>query len=291
MTIEQLRYFVTAAECLNFSEAARRLYVAQPTLSYGISSLESQLHVKLFHRDSRNISLTASGEAFLETIGDVVDRVEIAADNARRAGQGFFHSLTIGFLGSISKKFFPVWIPAFITHHPKITLNLMQMEMGPLHSALESGEVDIAFTRSLDLRGSEWEKICDDPLCLVVRSDHPLASRQHIEICDLKDEPFILANEKISPGWYRFVKQLCRNHGFEPRIAYAPHNNATVFTLLDGGLGVSILPQSGKYYNIQSLVFLPLRGDDMQTDIVAAWRGSSRNPSISIFRDEIRNLR
>ncbi len=116
MTIEQLRYFVTAAECLNFSEAARRLYVAQPTLSYGISSLENQLHVKLFHRDSRNISLTASGEAFWKPLGTLVDRVEMAADNARRAGQGFFHSLTIGFLGSISKKFFSVWIPSFITH-------------------------------------------------------------------------------------------------------------------------------------------------------------------------------
>ena len=293
MTIEQLRYFLAAAESLNFSEAARKLYVTQPTLSYGISSLEDQLQLKLFERGGRSLALTPAGKVFLENIRDVIRDVEIAIDKAKKIEHNFLPSLAIGFLGSPIKIYFPVWIPAFFKQHPEIDLNLMQMEMGNLHSALEDGTIDLACTRSVDLIDSKWavwQKICDDPMCLVVRSDHHLASCTKVDLRTLRDEHFIIVDEKASPSWHKYIMQLCKNRGLDPIVVNSPVHMETVYTLVDAGMGITLMAKSAKNYNIKSLVFIELEGDDAMSDVVVAWQKNASNPAILAFLDVIKDL-
>ena len=72
MELRQIRYFVAAAEALNFTRASERLNVAQPALSRQIKSLEDELGIQLLERDSRQVRLTYAGEIFLEDVREVL---------------------------------------------------------------------------------------------------------------------------------------------------------------------------------------------------------------------------
>ena len=292
MTIDQLKYFIVAAELLNFTEAANRLYVSQPTLSYGINRLEDILQLKLFHRGKRTVTLTASGQAFYESIKDIVFRIESAVDYARSLEQSVIQGLNLGFLGSLSRRFFPTLIPNIFGLHPNIRLNLIQMEMDQLCTALENGEVDIALTRSVCLQNKNWvmsQKICDDPLFLVVRNDHPLADRELVELHELANESFILEDENYSSYWNKYIKLVCKQNGLNVQIEYTTANSATIDTMIVSGLGVSLRPESCKFNNFsERLSYIPILGEGLVSDAIVAWRVSNQNQSIPILLKSIK---
>jgi DNA-binding transcriptional LysR family regulator len=280
--IQQLRYFVTLSKCLNFSEAARRLNIAQPALSNGIAVMEKNLDLKLFYRDKRSVRLTAAGEMFLQEAIGIIDRYELAIEKARQIHQGLGGGLKIGFLGTLIKKDFPQWIPAFRKKYPNINLSLEQLTKDALRERLEKGIIDIGFAHSQHLLESsylDWKKIRDDHLCLVMHKDYPLASASHINFSSLDKEPFIINNEQ-----FKKITQICANLGFVPNVTYAPSSIETIFTLLDAKLGIAILPSSCKEIRQTNLIFWELKEAD---HYVVAWRKNNGNPAILLFLEEI----
>src|SRR5476649_2756835 len=98
MELRHLRYFIAVASNLNFSEASRRLHVAQPAISQTILDLEDELGVKLLSRNSRRVKLTAAGDAFLAEARGVMARADGARVAAQRASKGEIGCLRVGFL-------------------------------------------------------------------------------------------------------------------------------------------------------------------------------------------------
>src|SRR3954454_14526676 len=107
MEIRQLRYFTAVAEHLNFTEAAKKLFVAQPAVSQQIASLEKEIGFKLFNRDKHSVQLTHAGRVFLNDALEMLDRSEAAIKKARKAAIGEVGQLSIGFLNAPVKKFLP----------------------------------------------------------------------------------------------------------------------------------------------------------------------------------------
>src|SRR5215467_10746777 len=127
MELRHLRYFIAVAQHLNFSEASRRLHVAQPAISQTILDLEEELDVKLLRRTRRKVELTTAGNAFLSEAVEIIRRSELAKTIAQRVGGGEVGYLNIGFMPSATAPFLPRLIAAYKRRFPNVEMLLHEM--------------------------------------------------------------------------------------------------------------------------------------------------------------------
>ncbi|MFZ5967446.1 MAG: LysR family transcriptional regulator [Bacillota bacterium] len=294
MDIRQLRYFIAVAEHLNFTEASKHLFVAQSAVSQQIADLEKKIGVQLFIRDKRSVRLTSAGTVLLKEAINLVNKSEEAIEKTRQADLGIIGSLKIGFLGYSEKNFLPYLIRQFRRNHPKVDLQLDQYNHGMLTEALDAGELDIGFTFSFGLDtigGLESSSIFTETISIVMHCDHPLANSTSIRISDLAQEHFIVLNREESPQGFNQTLLICGNSGFSPNIVREPRLLHTVLLLVDGGMGIAILPKSLQLYSSPSLRFVDIEGDKNEYDLVAAWKKTNMNPSIPLFLKEIESAK
>lgn len=293
MDIRQLRYFIAVAEHLNFTEAANQLFIAQSSLSQRIAELEKTLGVKLFERNKRSVQLTSAGKVFLKEASYLLQKYEEATERTRQADSGIQGTLNIGFLGYSVNQFLPKCIKKFRREYPLIQLKLDRYSHGRLNEALKNDELDLTFTSSFGLRNIpnlEVLKVYSDISTVVVYEDHPLASYEKVKMAELNEESFITQKREVSPQAYdRFLK-MCTDSGFSPNIVNQTSFLDAVLLLVEGGLGIAVMPKNVKTFANPGLRFLEIEGQISEFDIVAAWKKNSSNPSIPFFLKEIENL-
>ena len=289
MTIEQIKMFITAAECLNFTEAANREFVSQPTLSYSISSLENQLHLKLFVRDKKGVALTKAGEVFYEHVRDHVGGIEDAIKAAQESVKKPVASLSVGYLISPAEKHFPEWIPAFVDKYPDARLVIEQYEMTDLKNALFNNVVDIVLSRSLDyVDCREYVEICPvnkEQLFCAVGGGHRLYGRENISIKELEGETIILPDAERSKSWYNFALNFCRSHGIEfaPEKIKTVKSASAIHPLVSCNMGIALSSGSWKQKHGGSIDFLPFSDAEINYDSALVWRKNNKNPLIEWF--------
>ncbi|MCL6600473.1 MAG: LysR family transcriptional regulator [Alicyclobacillus macrosporangiidus] len=292
--IRQLRYFLKVAQHLNFTEAANELYVAQSAVSQQIADLEKKIGVTLFVRNKRSVRLTSAGMRFFDDVSDIVGRVEEAVHNAQLVQSGIVGSLKVGFLAPHVRAFLPNVIKRFRDAYPDVELNLNHYHHGMLIRAIENGELDLAITTPFGLHrieGIQVERILTEPFYVVLHRQHPLASRQHLRISELKDEKFIIHNRQDSPvGFFDFTLQLCAKNGFTPNIVSQPRFVDTVLVLVESDIGIALLPKSlEQHYSTPNLKFIPLADcEEHSLDLVMVWKNDNQNPSLPIFLNVFR---
>lgn len=290
MDFRLLREFLCLAEFLNFSEAAKQLYMGQPVLSRHIADLERRLGVQLFVRDKHSVRLTVAGEVMRTEAGALVDRYEEALRKIRLAASGLVGQLRIGFLEKPVRKFLPALITGFRRNYPHVDLQLNQLNIGALTQALRHGELDIGFTLSFDIPRQEGfgsRTIYADTLAAVVRSDHPLAGAGRINLAALANEAFIFAAREESPGIYGRVLDLCAASGFKPNIVkhYSFPDNALL--MVETGIGVAVLTRHMEDSASPALRFVAIEGEGTSFDVVVTWKTANANPAILPFLKEL----
>src|ERR1700751_5030025 len=149
MELRHLRYFVGVAQYLNYTEASRRLHVAQPAISQTILDLEDELEVKLLLRTKRAVQLTAAGTAFLREAREILRRADEAQHLAHRAARGEVGTLGIGFFGTASAPILPALVQAYRRKFPDVELHLFEMNPDQQLAAFDKGRIDLGFTRTL----------------------------------------------------------------------------------------------------------------------------------------------
>ncbi len=293
MDIKQFRYFMAVAEHLNFTEAANQLFIAQSSLSQRIVELEKTLGVKLFTRNKRSVQLTSAGKVFLKEATYLLQKFEEATERTRQADSGIQGTLNIGFLGYSVNQFLPKVINKVRKQYPLIKLKLDRYSHGRLNEALKNDELDITFTSSFGLQNIpnlELLKVYSDISSVVVYEGHPLASVKKVKMAELSEESFITQKREVSPQAYdRFLK-MCTDSGFSPNIVNQTSFLDAVLLLVEGGLGIAIMPKNVKSFANSGLHFLDIEGEISQFDIVAAWKENSSNPSIPFFLEEINKV-
>ncbi|MCL1895449.1 MAG: LysR family transcriptional regulator [Clostridiales bacterium] len=290
MDTKSLRFFLAVAEHRNFTKAAEQLYSTQSTLSHNIAELEAELDTKLFHRTTRSVSLTPSGEVLYKNAKDLIARFERIETEIRKADSGTSGEIIIGHLLSPFKDFLPAMKKHFQAEYPDIKVRFVRKNLAPLTEALIRREIDVLFTMSFgidSLPDIQWKPLFPDGMSLALYPDHPLAGAESIDYPELGKEDFVTLEEGESPIFHSMMLRVCAARGFIPNIVATPPAVDSVLMDVRAGFGIAIVPTNlGKYYK-HDLEFIELEGEDTKFYEAAAWRKDNSNPTVPLFLSSI----
>lgn len=284
MELRQLRYFIAVAEELHFTRAAARLHIAQPPLSQQIRALELELHTQLLRRTSRNVELTAAGQAFLEEARRTVAQAERAAQVARQAAKGPTALLRLGFVDSSLHGYVPVLLRRYRREHPEVHVMLSERSSGQQVEAIQRGELQVGLLRPP--RGGPQlalEEIGRERLVAALPSDHPLRSRREIGVDDLSGQPLVFFQRSIAPGLHDQLMGLFRAAGLFPMIVEEASEGHTIVGLVAAGLGVSLVPETLSRWRQRDVVYRPLANPPAWVAMCVGWRRGDRSEVVATF--------
>lgn len=213
------RYFLAVAEELHFTRAAERLHVSQPSLSAAIRGLESQLGAELFLRTTRQVRLTAAGEALIPGAKEVVSAAETAIADARATVGAALLSLGV----TRSAHGFGAALVRTLKRRAKSLQVDVRYDFAPaLEQRLLSGELDLAVAFCATAHaGLRRQRLVDLQAVCAMYAHHPLAERASVTTEELADQTFVMPADWMGPGLTAAVLALCQTAGFEPETATA----------------------------------------------------------------------
>ncbi len=240
-SIHQLEYFVAIAEEQQFTRAAERLHVAQPSISAQIGRLERLLGASLFHRGRSPVTLTDAGRELLplarRVLQDLAEVNEgIGELEALRRGR-----VAVGATPSLAVAFLPAALASFHRRYPDVRLSVLEGASRQLLEQLEAGVLDLALgAMPLALPTLERVVLATEEFVVVARTDHPLASRRAVTVADLADVPMIMFRE----GYDVRASTLSAfaTAGFAPTVALEGGEMGSVLSMVRAGLGIAIVP-------------------------------------------------
>lgn len=281
MELYTMRYVLAVAEYRNFSLAAQACHVGQPALSQQISKLEKELGVALFHRNSRGAVLTEAGEEFVRRAQEIIQRTE-----ALQTEMSFYAglrkgTLNLGIITSLQCIDFGGLLSAFCGSYPDISVNITQGGTHHLSGLLVERKIDAAFL-NLPLSGLpaglSFEKLGEDEYHLAVPSLHPLAGRKTVSLKELAQEHFIF--HQTGQVASELCLKACRQAGFEPSIVCRSGSPTTGLYMVQGGLGVALLPsEEFRSHTLQGVAELKLQ-EKITKEVGIAWRSDAVSPLV-----------
>lgn len=295
MELRHLRYFIAVAEELNFTRAATRLHIGQPPLSMQIRDLEEEIGVRLFERGPRRVALSTAGERFLLHARRILDGVEEAVAEARRAARGELGELRVGFTSSLPfTDLLPDALNAYRRRFPQVRLQLREMFTPEQFQSLVRGELDVGFVRlqaGTPPAGIVLREVARNPLRLVVNAAHRLAGAAQVRLAELAGEDFISFPADVCTDLPGVLRALCRQAGFEPRIVQTAREATTQIGLVAAGLGVAVLPAPLESVRIARVRYLALAEPEAQFRLALAIREGEPVPTLGGFLEVLESLR
>lgn len=242
MNLFYLRYFVTLAHVQQYTKAAERLCITQPSLSHAISQMEKELGLPLFEKSGRKTTLTRFGEEFLVCAEHTLATLDAGIESVQRSARGE-GLIRLGFLRTLGVEFIPKITAAFLRENPALDVQFS------FHTGVTQGLLEGLSARKFDLA------FCSEPppklnftaipvqkqdLVLIVPKDHPLSSRHTIDLSETAPYPQVFFEK--SSGIRSIVEQMFFQIGVEPKIAYETEEDQVIAGLVSQGFGIAIVP-------------------------------------------------
>lgn len=238
----------------SFTKAAELLGYTQPALSQMVASLERELSIKILYRSRYGIRLTPEGERLYPSIQSSVLQYEAmrrTADEIRGLNSGV---VRIGTVSSVSCHWLPGVIRAFWQEHPNIQIVLHQGDYTSIPEWVRTGAVDFGFVNPHAVKGMETTIIKSGEFRAVLPKNHPLAGKKSLVLEDFAEEPFLLLEE----GAYSEPIEAFRAAGIAPNIRLRVHDDYSILSMVEQGLGISILTELVLHKTSYDVVALPI---------------------------------
>jgi LysR family transcriptional regulator, hydrogen peroxide-inducible genes activator len=242
MEIHQLRYFVAVADEGNFSRAAAKVRVAQPSLSQQIRKLEAEVGQPLFDRLPRSVVLTEAGRCLIDYARQILALIGDARRCVDELKGEVAGALAVGAIPTIAPYVLPELTGKFQKHYPEVTLEIVEDVTDGITRRVEAGELDVALASTCQQSPTlRRESLGSEPLLALVPERHPLAKKSLVTLDDLKSQRFLLLHEMHCLS--QQVHHLLDSRRLRPEIALAGSQLGTIATMVAAEIGVSIVPQ------------------------------------------------
>jgi len=281
MELRQLKYFLKAKELLNFTEAARELYITQSTLSQQIKQLEDELGIPLFDRIGKRVSITEAGELFAtyaEKSIQASNDGKLILDDLKQVNTGTLNiGLTWGLKSIVINAF-----TNFIAQFPKIKLQVTFGTTTELIDALLKQEIDFALTFYEDKHSDELvhEPIMSSDMAVIVSAHSPLANKKSINFKEV--EKLTLALPVKGFNTRDFLDRQFEKHKVKPNITVEVNYTATIVDLVRTGAFETILTLA-TVHGEKDLCAIPIRGTNMKREAVTLRLKDSYQKKAAIY--------
>lgn len=258
MELRHLKYFVTIAKTLNFSEASRRLYITQGTLSQQIQQLEGEIGAQLFDRTKHSVVLTEAGEELLPLAIQTIEDSEVCSNRMRDLKGALTGTLRVGTTPSFSSLLTET-VKRFVKEHPGVTLKIQSETALELIEMLRNKELDLAlaFKPVMAYDELETEPLFRNSLSAIMRKDHPLAAHKVLTMDDLENHRIVLPGQGLQArrAFDRFL-------GLDTRklnVTLEVNDPNLIMDIVQSTNLITVLSSLASYYR-QDLIAVPLEG-------------------------------
>lgn len=222
----------------SFTKAAELLGYTQPALSQMITSLEREMGIKLLYRSSHRVCLTIEGKRLFPSIQNTVSHYLAMQEIAKEIRGLDAGVIRIGTLSSISCHWLPPLILEFKKKYPHVEFVLHQGDNNSIPEWVRTSEVDFGFV-NISVYSGQAVFLKKGEYRAIVPANHPLARQAVVTLEDLAAEPFLVIEE----GSLSRPLEAFRQQGLEPRVSMRVHDDYSILSMVEHGLGVSILPE------------------------------------------------
>jgi DNA-binding transcriptional LysR family regulator len=278
----------------SFSDAATVLGYTQPAVSQHVSRLEAALGVRLLERDARGVHATPAGELLLTRAAALLDAARRAEDDVREAAGTGRPTVRIGAFATLAAGLLPGATRDLRARRPDLRLDVKVLEPDDGIDEVLANRLDVATIIDSELLpmsvrpGVEHVFLCDDPLFVVMGSDHPMAGRASIGLEELAEEGWLMPNVGGTCADSNIVLRACRDAGFEPDIRFAFDDYPALQGMAAAGVGVALLPSLATANLRTDVSIIPLRGQPPARRIGAAVRIGDANPNVDHVIEALR---
>jgi DNA-binding transcriptional LysR family regulator len=284
--LDLVRAFVAVAEERHFGRAAQRLHLAQPVVSRRIQRLERAVGVALLERTSRHVTPTEAGAAFLDSARQLLHDVDLAVMQARRIAEGGAGRLTVGFVDSVAFELLPRLLRELAERVPDVAIELRELSTEEQLSELDE-DVDVAIVREVGEReltseGLDARHLLTERLYAAVAANHPVATRERVELSSLAEEGFVMFPRPQVPRLHDHLLAVCQQAGFVPAIVAHAAQYPTMLAMIAAGRGVALVPACVRAVCPHAVRMVPVTDPGAASDLLLAWSGPG-SPALTTF--------
>ena len=240
-TLHQLKVFETVARNGSFTRAAEELFITQPTVSSQVKQLTKTIGLPLFEQIGKSLYLTDAGQELLSACQDIFERLdnfEMKIADLKGTKQGQLNLAVI----TTAKYFVPRLLGSFCQQYPGIDVALTVTNHQEIRQRMSENKDDLYIVSNpdedIDLKSQPF---LNNPLVVVARKDHPLASQKNIDLKELNDQPFIMREQ--GSGTREAIIKLLEENNISVRVKLELGSNEAIKQAIYGGLGISVLSE------------------------------------------------
>ena len=241
MTLTQLKYTLAVAEEGNFTQAAERCYVTQPTLSMQVQKLEEELNIELFNRKSKPITLTAVGEKIIDQAKVILEEAARMSDivaTARGVVEGHFR---IGIIPTVMPTLLPLFLNTFIKRYPKVNLKIEELNTTSIIEKLRAGKLDAGIAATpLDNPHLIEKPLYYEPFVGYIPNNHSLHTIEKLAVEDLERMDILVLED--GHCFREHVLNLCQTTRNSKSFDLKSGSFETLISLANEGMGMTLLP-------------------------------------------------
>lgn len=241
MDMNLLKYqaFVAAVEYGSFTRAAEHLHYSQSGISRMIADLEQEWGLTVLERGRTGVRLTSDGSRLLpyaKSLCEEYQKLQMQVDDLHGVKTGL---IRIGTFSSVATYWLPGIIKAFQKDYPGIDYELLLGDYTEIEEWIAEGRVDCGFLSLPVKHPFETLPLQQDRLMAILPEDHPLAKQEKVPLSGLCSEPFML----LEKGAKAEIAALFERYHLQPRVHFTTWDDYAVMSMVESGLGVSILPE------------------------------------------------
>ncbi|MGL5139118.1 MAG: LysR family transcriptional regulator [Beijerinckiaceae bacterium] len=290
MEMHQIRYFLAVSEELNFTRAAEKCHVAQPSLTRAIKLLEEELGGPLFHRERANTHLSELGRLVKPHLEQVLWETQQTKQMADSFGKLKNNKLKLGVMCTIMPDAIIELISELVVKHPNVELEILDASAKDIEQRLISGELEVAL---VCLAGSATQQdryhimpVFSEPMMIVLNPKHRLAGRNAIAVRDLDGECYL---ERINCEVAGIAEQHFIEQGVSDTTVYRSERDDWVLAMAAAGLGYAFMPESCVVH--VGVVARPLIDPQISRNVdLVTVRGRPHSPAVgALVREAMRS--